>query len=146
MLDKLSSFRSHTMTEIRILVGAHYAFCKRLNILDYTVELLEKNKFFCDDIENVNNSRHCKSFYAYRLTNYIQVQRRFSALIIIDAIIIIFYKATQNSGLFFNVAISDFFNPFYLGILAFLITIVHCGINKYQSDEKVMIPFNGKTV
>ena len=30
-------------------------------------------------------------------------------------------------------------------MLAFLVAIVHCGINKYQGGRKVMISFDGKT-
>ena len=71
MLDKLGSFRSHAMTKIRTLVGAHYVFCKRPDTLDYVAELLEKDKFLYDDIKNVSNERHHHKGFAYRLTNYI---------------------------------------------------------------------------
>ena len=71
MLDKLGSFRSHAMTEIRTLVGIHYAFCRRPNISDYVAELLEKDKFLCDNIENMSNEKHHHRGFAYGLTNYI---------------------------------------------------------------------------
>lgn len=71
MLDKLGSFRSHAMTEIRTLVGAHYAFCRRPDTSDYVAELLENDKFLCDDIENVSNERHHHRGFACGLTNYI---------------------------------------------------------------------------
>lgn len=62
------------MTEIQTLVGAYYMFCKQPDTLDYIVELLEKNKFLCDDIKNVSNQNlYYKSFHAYELTNYIKV-------------------------------------------------------------------------
>ncbi len=59
MLDRLDSFRSHSMTNIRTLVGAHYAFCRRLDTSSYVADLLYKDKFLCDDIENVSNGRPC---------------------------------------------------------------------------------------
>lgn len=43
------------MTKIQILVGAHYAFYKETDILSYVGELLEKNKFLYNDIENMSN-------------------------------------------------------------------------------------------
>ena len=71
MLDKLSSFRSYAMTEIQILVGAHYPFCRRPDTSGYVAELLENDKFLCDDIENVSNERHHYRGFACGLTNYI---------------------------------------------------------------------------
>ena len=71
MLDKLGSFHSLAMIKIWKLVDAHYTFCRRPDTLDYIAELLEKDKFLCDNIKNVSNQRHhCRSS-AYRLTNYI---------------------------------------------------------------------------
>ena len=57
------------MTEIRILVGAYYTFSRRPNTSDYIAELLEEDKFFCDDIQNVGNQRHHCESCAYRLAN-----------------------------------------------------------------------------
>lgn len=94
MLNKLNNFHSYTMTKIYILVDTYYAFCKRLDNLDYIAKLLEKNKFFCDNIENMNNQKHYYRSSVYRLTNCIYVQGQFFALIIVDAIIIVFYKET----------------------------------------------------
>ena len=65
MLNKLSSFCSHATTKIQILVGAHYAFCRQLYTLDYIAKLLENNKFFYDDIENVNNEKHYHRGFPY---------------------------------------------------------------------------------
>ena len=59
MLDRLNGFHSHAMTNIRILVGAHYAFCRRPDTLSYIADLLCKEKFPCDDIEKVSNGRPC---------------------------------------------------------------------------------------
>lgn len=55
ILDKLNSFCSHTMTEIFTLVSVYYSFFKRLDTLDYLAELLKKNKFFYNNIENIGN-------------------------------------------------------------------------------------------
>ena len=71
MLDKLGSFRSHAITEIQTLVGAQHAFCRWADTSDYIAELLENDKFLCDDIENVSNKRHHHRGFAYGLTNYI---------------------------------------------------------------------------
>ena len=71
MLDKLGSFRSHAMTEIRTLVSAQYAFCRWSDTSDYVAELLKNYKFLCDDIENVSNKRHHYRGFACGLTNYI---------------------------------------------------------------------------
>ena len=57
MLDRLGGFRSHAMTDIRTLVGAHYAFCRRTDTSSYVANLLYKDKFLCDNIENVSNGR-----------------------------------------------------------------------------------------
>ncbi len=45
----------------------------------------------------------------------LQVQGQFLALIIVKAIIIVFYKATRNVGLAFNPATTDFLNLFVQG-------------------------------
>lgn len=54
MLDKLDNFHSYTMTKIRKLVGIYYEFYRRPDTLDYVAKLLEKDKFFYDDIKNVS--------------------------------------------------------------------------------------------
>ncbi len=43
------------MSEIRNLVGSHYAFCRQPDTSAYVTDLLYKEKYFCDDIENVGN-------------------------------------------------------------------------------------------
>ncbi len=58
MFDRLGSFRSHSMSEIRNLVGSHYAFCRRPDTSAYVTDLLYKDKYLCDDIENVGNLGH----------------------------------------------------------------------------------------
>ncbi len=55
MFDRLGSFKSHFMSEIRNLVGSHYAFCQRPDTSAYVTDLLYKDKYFYDDIENVGN-------------------------------------------------------------------------------------------
>ena len=47
------------MTDIRTLVGAHYAFCSWSDTSSYVTDLLYKDKFLSDDIENVSNGRPC---------------------------------------------------------------------------------------
>lgn len=74
----------------------------------------------------------------------LQVWKQFLALIIIDAIFIIFYKTTLNARLVLNSITTKFFNLFYAGILAFLFTIIHYIISEYQSGNKVIKLFNGK--
>ncbi len=74
----------------------------------------------------------------------LQVRERFLAPIIVEAIIIVFYKATHNAGLAFNPATTDFFESFRVGILAFLFAMIHSGIREYQRGVKVVRPFDGK--
>ncbi len=58
MFDKLGSFRSHSMSEIRNLVGSHYVFFRQPYTSAYVMDLLYKDKYLCDDIENVGNLGH----------------------------------------------------------------------------------------
>ncbi len=76
----------------------------------------------------------------------LQVQGRFLTSIIVEAIVIVFYKMTCNAELTFNPATTDFFELFCAGILAFLFAMIHCGIKEYQSGIKVVRPFDGKIV
>ncbi len=46
------------MSEIRNLVESHYAFCRRPDMSAYVTDLLYKDKYLCDDIENVGNLGH----------------------------------------------------------------------------------------
>ena len=57
MLDRLDDFRSYVMIDLQTLVGAYYAFCKWPDISSYVADLLYKNKFLYDNIENVSNKR-----------------------------------------------------------------------------------------
>lgn len=120
-------------------------FCRRPDTSNYIAKLLKKKKFLYNNIENMNNKKLYYKDFICELTNYIQIQELFLSLIIVDAIIIVFYKTIQQSKLFFTIAILNFFSFFHLKILAFLFAIVYCGKNKYQDSEKVIIPFNGKT-
>lgn len=59
MLNKLDSYVSHIMTNIKILVSAYYAFCKWLEILRYITDLLYKIKFFCNNTQNLSSRKKC---------------------------------------------------------------------------------------
>ncbi len=74
----------------------------------------------------------------------LQVRKRFLAPIIVEAIVIVFYKATRNVGLAFYPATTDFFELFRAGMLAFLFAMIHCGIREYQNRVKVVRTFDGK--
>lgn len=72
MLDKLINFHSHAKKKIRILISAYYMFCKQSDILNYIIKLLEKDRFFYNNIKNISNQRYYyRSFHAYGLINYI---------------------------------------------------------------------------
>ena len=58
MFDRLDSFRSHSISKIRNLVGLYYAFYWRPDTLAYIMDLLYQNKYLCDNIENMGNSGH----------------------------------------------------------------------------------------
>ncbi len=74
----------------------------------------------------------------------LQVRERFLAPIIVEVIVIVFYKATCNAGLVFNSATTDFFELFYTGMLAILFAMIYYSIRKYQSRIEVVRPFNRK--
>ncbi len=74
----------------------------------------------------------------------LQVRGRFLTLIIVEVIVIVFYKATYNAGLAFNLATTDFFKPFCARILVFLFAIIYYNIREYQSRVKVVRPFDRK--
>ncbi len=46
------------MSEIRNLVGSHYAFCRQPDTSVSITDLLYKDKYLCDDIENGGNLGH----------------------------------------------------------------------------------------
>ncbi len=46
------------MSEIQNLVRSHYAFCRRPDTSTYVMDLLYKDKYLCDNIENVDNLGH----------------------------------------------------------------------------------------
>ncbi len=140
MFNRLSSFKSHSMSKIRNLIELHYAFYWRPNTSAYITDLLYKNKYLCDDIENLGNLGHDWEMCLTKL----QVRGRFLDPIIIEAIVIVFYKSTHNTELAFNPAITYFFEPFCAGMFAFLFAMINCGIRKYQSRVKVIRPFDKK--
>lgn len=72
MLDKLSNLHSHAMTKIQTLVDTYYAFYRWPNTSDYVINLMEKNKFLCNNIEIVNNKNHYYRSFVCKLTNYIK--------------------------------------------------------------------------
>ncbi len=74
----------------------------------------------------------------------LQARGQFLAPIIVEAIVIVFYKITRNTGMAFNPATTDFFELFCIGMLAFLFAIIYCGIREYQSGVKVVKLLNGK--
>ena len=47
------------MTDIYTFVDSHYAFYRLSDISSYIADLLYKDKFFCDNIKNINNKRSC---------------------------------------------------------------------------------------
>ncbi len=65
----------------------------------YVTDLLYKNKYLCDNIENVD-----KQDYNTKL----QILGRFLFSIIVKIIIIIFHMAIRNAKLAFNLIITDF--------------------------------------
>lgn len=146
MLDKLDNFCSYAMTRIQILINAHHIFCKQLDFSNYIAKLLEKDKFHYNNFENVSNQRHYYRSFAYGLINYIQVWGRFLTSIIVNAIIIVFYKSTWNSKLSFNISTINNFSLFRFKILVFLFTMVHCGISKFQNGGKIIILFDKNTL
>ena len=47
------------MTNIQPFISAYYAFYKRQDFLSYIANLLYKDKFLCNDIENLSNVITC---------------------------------------------------------------------------------------
>ena len=66
------------------------------------------------------------------------------AFIIINAIVIIFYKVIHNTKLAFNLVITRYLNFFYAKVLIFLFIIIYCSKNKYQNKNKVIKSFDRK--
>ena len=56
MLDRLNSFRSYFISEIQNMVELHYPFYWQLDVSAYIMDLLYKNKFFCDNMDNLGHS------------------------------------------------------------------------------------------
>lgn len=73
----------------------------------------------------------------------LQVQGRFLAHIIVDAIVIVFYKVACNAALAFNLSTTKNFDLFCAGILALLFAMIHSGISEYKSENKIVRPFDG---
>lgn len=71
----------------------------------------------------------------------LKIQRQFLTFIIVDTMVIIFYKATYNIGLTFHLVITKWFDFFYTKILAFIFAIIHCNISEYQSRNKFVKTF-----
>lgn len=132
MLDKLDSLCNYAITNILILVSAYYVFYKWPKFLGYIADLQYKGKFFYNNIKNVSNKKKCceKSCLQINKTTYLQVWEQFLAIIIIDAIVSVFYKTTFNAKLVFNLGTANFFTPFYPWILVFLFIIVYYKISE----------------
>ena len=58
MFNRLSNFKSHFISEIRNLVELYYVFCQQPDTSVYITNLLYKNQYFCNNIENVSNPGH----------------------------------------------------------------------------------------
>ena len=58
MLGKFDSFYNYKITKIQTLIGTHYEFYKKLDILNYVAKLLKKNKFLFDIIKNISNQSY----------------------------------------------------------------------------------------
>ena len=58
MFDRLSSFKSHPISKIQNLVQLHYIFYWQSNMSAYIINLLNKVKYFCDNIENIDHFNH----------------------------------------------------------------------------------------
>lgn len=127
-----------------MLIDTHFNFFIWSNTSDYVAKLLEKDQFLCNNIVNVINQSYHNRNFAYELTNYIYVQEQFWALIIVYAIIFIFYIANQKFLLTSNTASINFLNIFYPNILVFLFAMIYYNISKYQNSRKVMILFDKK--
>lgn len=68
----------------------------------------------------------------------LRIRGQFLALIIIEAIVIVFYQTTRNVRLLFNLATTDFFELLLARILAFSFAIVYCDIKECQSKVKIV--------
>lgn len=122
-MDRLGSFRSHSITDIQTLVESHYAFRKQSNTSTYIVDLLDKDRYFYDDIENIGNWGHVWDNISNNTTG--------PRAIFADVIVIIFYKMAHNTRLIFNLLTIKFFDLFCHGMLAFLFAMIHCDISEY---------------
>lgn len=58
MLDRLDSFKSHSMTEIWTFIKLYYIFSQCSDISTYVTDRLNKDNNLCDNIENVDNWGH----------------------------------------------------------------------------------------
>ncbi len=139
MFNRLSSFKSHSISEIRNLVGSHYTFCRWPDMSAHIMVLLYKNKHLYDNIENVGNLSHDWEKYLTKL----QVRGRFLAPIIGEAIVIVFFKVTHNAKPVFNLTTTDFLKLFCAEMLAFLFTII-LWYKKIPKWSQVIRPFDKK--
>lgn len=55
MLNKLSSFYNNIIIKIQILIDTYYIFYKQPDILNYIIKLPKKDRFFHNNIKNINN-------------------------------------------------------------------------------------------
>lgn len=112
MLNRLGSFKSYSISKIRNLVRLYYAFYQQLDISTYITDLLSKNRYRVNDIENMSN-------WGYGCDNVsdktIGLKAIFSSYYYwhIDHD---FYKVTYNTGFVLNLVTIKFFNSFYAGL------------------------------
>lgn len=140
MFDKLGSFKSYSISKIPSSVELYYIFCLQPNMLVNMIDLLFKNTYLCDKLENVDN----KSYDWKNISNKTISLSAILALVIIETIVITFYNGTYNAILTLNFGNNWFFKLFCVRILAFSFAIICCDIRKYQSGVKVVKFFNGR--
>lgn len=135
MLDRLSSFRSHSIGQIinsansqifQLMSQTYYTkisivvMILRMQVIDIIVKIICLIK--------------------------LQIQRQFLAPIIIDTIINVFYKATRNARLTFNLVIVECLTFFFTRILILLFTIIYCSIIEYQNEKMIIKSLDKKIV
>ena len=68
----------------------------------------------------------------------LQIWRQFLPYIIVDVIVIVFYKVIYYGKVVFNLATIEYFVIFWAKILVILFTMIYCNMSKYQSKYKII--------
>lgn len=68
----------------------------------------------------------------------ISIRAIFNSLLLLMQLSLFFIKTIYNTKLAFNPQTTEFFELFCSRMLAFLFAIIYCGINEYQSGNKVL--------